>query len=185
MKKLHLLFLGLVASSLVQAQSVSISRHDYQGVKGSGDATFTSVSYRDKINDNWFGDVVFLQVQQEATQSVSTRLETGLTYNHKLSDNLSGYVRTAIGQRHRASGTGNHLFYSVEPGFNYRVDKVVMGVGYRYRNGFDPADLDKTETYRFRVGYDITKKDMITIQRDITRGDSDVNTIGATYTRRF
>jgi hypothetical protein len=187
MKKISLLLALLAFTSFVNAASVTIEGQSQQGDKGSKDSVNYLLSVKEAITNEFFGDVTFVNYQQETTNALSTRLELGVTgtYPVALAGGLAVYTRAAFGDKY--SNTGDFNYYSIEPGVTYTLGKVTAKVGYRYRTAVSNTNVnnDTTDTVRAGLSYALTKKDSISLRYDRERGDRNNHGYNLGYTRSF
>jgi hypothetical protein len=181
-KSLLLIFFAVFNSA--QAASVITEYQNASGFNGSADQKGYLVAVREDINKTLTGDLVFLMRQTNNTNSVSNRLEVGLTPKTTLFS-INPYTRFAVGERF--TSTGNYSYYSVEPGIVYPniFDKFSARVGWRYRNSFLEAGNDETRTWGLGVSYPIIKSTSLGVRYDRTTGDSNQNTWNFNLTKSF
>ena len=186
MKKLSTI-LALAISTAAFAGSVSIEGAKLDTVSGA-DQNNVNFTVSENISKSFAGHVNLSSTQTETSNSVNTRLETGLTGTTRLVGSVNGYVKFAIGQKYSTSGTGNFTYYSVEPGMSVPLnDKWTAKVGYRFRSAaFDAlTNKDTTETARIGVSYSLTKVDSVGFRFDRITGDSTQDAHNVFYSRSF
>ena len=114
----------------------------------------------------------------------TTRLETGATYSYNLLPAVALYTRGGLG--YKVTSNQDYTYYSVEPGVRYSVtDAVAVNVGYRFRDAFSDAYVEKTNTVRFGASYAIAKDQALTLGVDRSYGASDFVGYNAGYMIRF
>ena len=186
MKKI-LTTLALAISSAAFAGSVSIEGAKIDTVSGA-DQNNVNFTVSENISKSFAAHLNLSSTQTETSNSVNTRLETGLTGTTALVGPINGYVKFAIGQKYSTSGTGNFTYYSVEPGVSVPLtDKWTAKVGYRFRTAaFDAlTNKDTTETARIGVAYSLTKVDSVGFRFDRITGDSTQDAYNVFYSRSF
>lgn len=120
----------------------------------------------------------------DKTNAVTNRYELGLTPGFNITNTLRGDVRVATGWKQK-SGVENFSYYSVEPGVTAKFGDLSARVAYRYRNAYESANADRSDTTRLSVGYALTKQDSIRVGRDWQRGDGANTQTTIAYTRSF
>ena len=114
----------------------------------------------------------------------TTRLEAGATYQYGLTKDISLYTRGGLGQKFTSSQ--DYTYYSVEPGIKYSLtDAVSVKAGYRFRDAFNDAYNEKTNTVRFGAEYAIAKDQALTLGIDRSYGASDFVGYNAGYMIKF
>lgn len=186
MKKI-LTILALAIGSTAFAGSVSIEGAKLDTV-GGADQNNVNFTVSENISKSFVGHLNLSSTQSETSNSVNTRLETGLTGTTRLLGSVNGYVKFGIGQKYSTSGTGNFTYYSVEPGVTVPLNhKWTAKVGYRFRSAaFDAlTNKDTTETARIGVAYSLTKVDSVGFRFDRITGDSTQDAHNVFYSRSF
>jgi hypothetical protein len=183
MKKIVLATLLVLAGSAF-AGSITLEGQDQLGDKGAKNSTNYQVSVKESINKTFAVDVGFTNYQQNKTEALSTRLETGVTGSFPAGP-VGVYTRIALGEKY--TNTGNFAYYSIEPGVTYTTGAITAKVGYRFRTAVvDPnVSNDTTDTSRFGLNYALTKKDAVGIRFDRSIGDSTNHSYNINYTRSF
>lgn len=177
--------MALAISGSTFAATATVEYQDQNGVNGTSDSRNISLSVKENINKTFAGDISLSNTYKETTGAASSfRTEAGLTGTVPLVGNLNGYTRVAVGQKF--TSTNNFTYYSVEPGVSLPLGAgLTAKVGYRYRNAFDEARLDHTNTWRAGLSYQINKDNAIGIGYDRQRGDSNQDIWKVNYTRGF
>jgi opacity protein-like surface antigen len=129
--------------------------------------------------------------QQFRTESLNsdtgvntTRLEAGATYQLGLTKDIALYTRGGLGQKFTSNQ--DYTYYSVEPGIKYAVtDAVSVKAGYRFRDAFNDAYNEKTNTVRFGAEYAVAKDQALTLGIDRSYGASDFVGYNAGYAIKF
>jgi len=181
MKKLLALIL-LSLAGLANAGSFIV---EYSPVKGIGrpDGTGYLVKVGETIANNLELDLQMVTAQSDGTNSVSTRIETGLTPRFDLG---FGTFYTKVGLGRKLDAKGNKDYYGIEPGIIVPLnDKFSVRYGYRFRDGYGGDTGERTDTHRLGVGYNLTKNDAINVRFDRQRGDSNQDSWNFAYIRRF
>lgn len=186
MKKIFAI-LAMAVTTGVFAASAQLEYQDIDGKKGTSNASQYQLTVKEQLNANFAGDVAFSNQVKDNTQSLSSRVETGLTGSYPVKG-ISLYTRAAVGEKFTGSTTyGNFGYYSVEPGILAPLGStgLTARLGYRFRSPFNTDKDDTTRTIRAGVSYDLTKKDTIGVRYDQMRGDSNQNAWAVNYTRGF
>ena len=183
MKKI-IAIIALAISSTAFADSVTITGANVNGVNGSPDQVQYGLGFKKDVNKNFAGDVSFLNIQNDGTNALSTRLEAGATAQNTYGS-FTPYVRLALGEKY--TNTANFTYYSVEPGVKapLGVAGLTGQLAYRFRNAVNTANNDTTRTWRAGVSYDLTKVDSVGLRYDSVRGDQNQNIVAVSYTRGF
>ncbi len=174
--------LALLAASTVYAGSVTVTGAGAQGVDGSSDQTQFGISVKENITKQLAGDIGMLNVQNDPSNTLSTRLEAGLTGTVSVYG-IMPYVRLGVGEKF--TNTTNFSYYSVEPGASVPLGNTGLSarLGYRYREAFDSSNNDTTRTWRAAFSYSLNKSNSINLGYDRQRGDSnqDITRLGFTH----
>ena len=184
MKKLVIGFLIATASALALADNVIIERSSTDGLNGGKDSNGVLMKYGKSLNKNLEADFQYQTVQTEGTNSMSTRLELGLTPSYNLGFGKL-YTKFAVGEKFNT--TGNFAYTSIEPGIIVPLGNgFSTRVGYRFRDAVDSAKFaDRTNTLRVGVKYDFNKQDAVNLRFDRVRGDQYQNIVALSYIRSF
>lgn len=182
--KMSLLSLAML-SNFAFAQTVSVSYGIRDSVTGST-LTSTGLSVSNKLTDKISGDVGIANLQDRVTNTNGLRYEVGLTYSEPLTSFLTGSVRVSHGFKSN-SGKETIQYYNIEPSLTAKIGSTPLSVrvGYRYRNAYDVSDNDRSDTNRFAVRYQVTKKDMISLGYDEQRGSGAAKQTTLGYSRSF
>ena len=114
----------------------------------------------------------------------TTRLESGATYQLGLTKDIAVYTRGGLG--YKTTSTEDYTYYSVEPGIKYSLtDALAVKAGYRFRDAFSDAYIEKTNTVRFGAEYTIAKDQALTLGVDRSYGASDFVGYNAGYMIKF
>jgi len=114
----------------------------------------------------------------------TTRLESGATYQFGLTKDISLYTRGGLG--YKVTSNQDYTYYSVEPGIKYSLtDALAVKAGYRFRDAFSDAHIEKTNTVRFGAEYAIAKDQALTLGIDRSYGASDFVGYNAGYVVKF
>jgi opacity protein-like surface antigen len=114
----------------------------------------------------------------------TTRLETGATYSYNLLPAVSLYTRGGLG--YKVTSNQDYTYYSVEPGIKYALtDTLAVKAGYRFRDAFSDAYVEKTNTVRFGAEYAVAKDQALTLGIDRSYGASDFIGYNAGYMIKF
>ena len=178
----------LAVSSVGFAQtSATITLQDRKLDSNGQSVSVTQLSVRTKLFSDVDGDAGINVAKNDTTNSITTRRELGLSSGYDVTDFAKVTLRSATGIKD-VSGKKGIYYYSVEPGLNLKtpVDGLTARVAYRYRDSYDTADLDKLQTMRYGLSYNLTKKDRITLQYDNAfSGTTTYKQTGISYTRSF
>lgn len=112
----------------------------------------------------------------------STRLETGLSYQLPITQDISIYTRGGIGYKFTTSN--DNTYYSVEPGVKFQITQPLnLRMAWRYRDSFNDQINDQTHTVRFGAEYALDKESVIVANIDRFYGDSEAigYTMGYVY----
>jgi hypothetical protein len=184
MKKLVIGLVMAAASALALADNVIIEGSSVNGLNGGKDSNGVLMKYGKTLNKNLEADFQYQTSQTEGTNSMSTRLELGLTPSYSLGS-VKLYTKVAVGEKYNT--TGNFAYTSIEPGIIVPLGNgFSTRVGYRYRDAIDSAKFaDRTGTLRVGVKYDFSKQDAVNLRFDRVRGDQDQNIWALSYIRSF
>lgn len=182
--KMSLLSLAML-SNFAFAQTVSVSYGIRDSVTGST-LTSTGMSVSAKLADKITGDIGFGNLQDRTLNTNGLRYEAGLTYSEPLTSLLTGSIRISHGFKMN-SGKETIQYYNIEPSVTAKLGSTPFSVrvGYRYRNAYDVSDNDRSDTTRFAVRYQLTKKDMISLGYDDQRGSGAAKQTTLGYSRSF
>lgn len=172
-------------ATFASAQSVSVGYAD-RALKTGAQEHQTSLSVKTASYGAFTGDVAFAAVQNDSTNAITNRTEVGVTYGLGLPLGLKGETRLATGWKAK-SGSDVTTYYVVEPSVTAKLGATPLSVkvGYRVREAYDNAVADNSKTTRFAVAYDLSKKDKISLGRDIQTGDGALTQTSLQYTRSF
>jgi len=174
-------------SSVVLAQSsVTVSYADRTVDSNGQGVGITRLSAKTKLFSNIDGDIGINQAINSVTNAVNSRKEVGLSTGIAITDFAKATIRVAAGTKN-VSGKETVGFYSIEPGINFKlpVDGFSARIAYRYRNAFDVSDLDRSDTMRYALNYDLSKVDKISVGYDVLSGDGAYKQTVFSYTRSF
>ena len=94
------------------------------------------------------------------------------------------YVGGRLGERISSSTHFSH--YAIDAGVKFPLIAGFNGdVGARYRNAFDTANDYQTTRVHTAVGYDLTKKDKVSVRWSRSYGDEEKDAWRLQYTRSF
>jgi hypothetical protein len=178
----------LAVSSTGFAQtSATLAIQDRKLDSNGQSVSVTQLSVRTRLISQLDGDIGINQAKNDTTNSITDRREFGLSSGYDVKNFAKVTLRGATGIKN-VSGKAGIYYYSVEPGLNIKtpIDGLTARVAYRYRDSYNSANLDKLETMRYALSYDLTKKDRITLQYDNAfAGNSTYKQTGIAYTRSF
>jgi hypothetical protein len=183
----------LVASTLLACSSVALAQSSVtvsyadRTVDSNGQGVgITRLSAKTKLFSNIDGDIGINQAINSVTNSVTSRKEIGLSTGFEITSFAKATIRGATGIK-SASGKAGVDFYSIEPGINVKlpIDGFSARVAYRYRNSYDVSDLDRSDTMRYAVNYDLSKVDKISVGYDVLSGNGAYKQTVFSYTRSF
>ena len=182
----HALAITMLAfTSFAFADSVSVMVGQQSAISNGADSNAYNLTYTKTLTKALDGDISILNTVADSTNKVSARYELGLTGKYQINDIVSGYLRGAVGERVSGSTNTEFAYYAIEPGVIATFGDFSGKIGYRYRNAFDTANLDKTNSVRYAVGYNLTKVDKLNLGYDHVVGDSGFNRTYVSYTRSF
>ncbi len=185
MKKI-LAILALAISGSVYAATATVEYQDQTGVKGTTNGSLYLLSVAEDINKNFVGGVSMNFGAKDSTGAVSNSRVEGFLTGKTTIGIVSPYLRVGVGEKFTT--VTNYPYYSVEPGVTAPLGKtgLTARLGYRFRTAFDSSTYaDTTNTWRAGLSYAITKQDTVGIRYDQIRGDTNLNTVAFSYTRRF
>jgi len=129
-------------------------------------------------------DAGILTTTADVANTITNRYELGVSGGFSINPVVTTDLRVATGMKAK-SGSQDFGYYSVEPGVNAKFGDVTARVAYRYRDAFDTANPDRSNTMRYSVGYNVTKQDKVTLGWDNLTGDGANKTTTIAYTRSF
>jgi hypothetical protein len=178
----------LAVSSMGFAQtSATLALQDRKLDSNGQSVSVTQLSVRTRLISQLDGDIGINQAKNDTTNSITDRREFGLSSGYDVTNFAKVTLRGATGIKN-VSGKQGIYYYSIEPGVNIKtpLDGLTARVAYRYRDSYNSVNLDKLETMRYALSYDLTKKDRITLQYDNAfAGNSTYKQTGIAYTRSF
>jgi hypothetical protein len=177
--------LAMVLSTAASAQSVSLT-YGYRDSDNGTTQTSTGISARMKLFDNVDGDIGIGNLQDRGNLTNGLRTELGLSYSKPLFSVFSGSLRLSHGFKSN-SGKETIQYYNIEPSVTAKIPGTALSarVGYRYRDTYNQNDNDRSDTNRYAVMYDLTKKDRIAVNYDDQRGVGAAKQTSLVYTRSF
>lgn len=183
MKKI-LATVAMLASTVVFAGSATVEYQNFEGKSGSKDSQQVMLTVKEKLTTNLAGDIKMSNRWVDDTNSLSTRLELGLTGTKPI-NNLELYTRLGVGEKF--TGSTKFEYYSVEPGIKAKLGNTGLqaSLGYRYQTPFDSSINDTTRTWRTGLAYNLSRIDAVGIRYDRARGDSNNDGVALFYTRGF
>ena len=98
MKKFAIVAL-LAFASFANAASVTLEGQDQLGDKGAKNSSNYQLTVKESITTNFAADVGFTNYQQNKTEALSTRLETGVTGSFPVGP-VGVYTRVAVGEKY-------------------------------------------------------------------------------------
>ena len=183
MKKIFAILAMAISASAFAGDSVTIENQHVNNA-GAASQQIYGLGVKHEFTSNFAGDVNFTNAQTDGTNALSTRLEAGITASTQLYGPVTGYVRTALGEKY--SNTASFAFYSIEPGVTAPVGPFTAKVGVRYRSAVDAdKNNDQTHTVRTTLSYPLTKVDTVSVRYDRVRGDNNQKIWIAGYTHSF
>ena len=186
MRKFALATVLALAAFGATAAEVKLEAQNSVGQNGTADQQVYEFGLKEKINNNFAGDVVVKNYRTDGTDVLSTRYEAGITASNTYGL-FSPYTRVAIGEK-TTSGSAGYGYYSVEPGVAVPLTAfpgTTVQLGYRYQDAFANGHSDLTRTWRSKLGYDINGTNNVYIGYDSQRGDSSANIVKAGYVHKF
>lgn len=185
--KFKMIFLvGLIGlSSFAHAQSSMSLSYGKKDLQDGRENQQISLSVKTRLAKQLDGEVGFVNDTGVASNSITTRMEAGVTFIQPVTEKINFNVKTMVGQKQK-SGQDAFPYYSVEPSVRVKLPAGFSGsVGYRYRNAFDESNNDRSHTMKYAIGYALTKKDSISLGYDVSRGDGANDLTSVRYTRHF
>lgn len=189
MKKFILVLALMLGSSLAQAENFVHGQYTFRdtiaGQSGEPNRQGVNLTVGHRFNNGIVLDAG-TQFRQEngAAGKDSTRLESGLSYNLPVTEDVSFYTRGALG--YKVTDADDFTYYSVEPGLKYQVaSDFSLRAGYRYRTAFSDSYKDKTNTVRLGAEYALSKTDSVTLGLDRAYGDSEFYGVNVGYAVKF
>jgi hypothetical protein len=177
----------LASSSVVLAQSsVTIGYADRTLDSNGQKVAVTGLSAKTRLFNQIDGDIGINQSRNTVSNSITDRTEVGLSTGYEVTSFAKATIRGAVGMKN-VSGKQGVEYYSIEPGINVKlpVDGFTARVAYRYRDSFDVNDADRSNTMRYALSYDLTKKDRLTLGYEVLKGDGANKQTVFSYTRSF
>ncbi len=177
----------LASSSVVLAQSsMTIAYADRKLDSNGQEVAVTRLSAKTRLFNQVDGDIGINQSRNTFSNSITGRTEVGLSTGYELTSFAKATIRGAVGVKN-VSGKEGVEYYSIEPGINIKlpIDGFNARVAYRYRDSFDDNDADRSNTMRYSLSYDLTKKDSVSLGYDVLTGDGAHKQTVVSYTRRF
>jgi hypothetical protein len=193
MKKI-VAILALALTTSAFADKIIIEARDAQGATTSGPHTSGTTStdqyqykltYAKDVDPNWQVDYSIIAVQTQSTElTAGSRIEAGAMYKNRIGG-LPVYLRGGYGLK--TTTTANFAYYSVEPGVMIPMGNFTGRVGYRWRDAVDPAATraDETRTWRYGLGYNVTKDSSVWLRYDKMRGDTAQNVTFVAFEHKF
>jgi hypothetical protein len=193
MKKL-VAILALAITTSAFADKIIIEARDAQGATTSGphtsgtkssDQNQYKLTYAKDVNANWQVDYSVISVQTQSTElTAGSRIEAGALYRNKIAG-LPVYVRGGYGLK--TTTAANFTYYSVEPGVMIPLGNFTGRVGYRFRDAVAPSNTnaDETTTWRYGLGYNVTKDSSVWLRYDKMRGDTAQNVTFVAFEHKF
>lgn len=184
-KLLLTLIATLLLASQAQAQTSASLGFAIKDVATGTQNHQTALSIKTKVATKLDADVNFTNDAADKSNSVTTRMETGVTYTESIYGPVSGYVRLAVGVKQK-SGNEAFEYYSYEPGVRVKLPYDFSAkVAYRHREAFATGKGDTSETMKYSLSYAITKKDSVEFGYDSQKGDGACTVKSLKYTRAF
>lgn len=178
---------GIFATSTAAfaGSSVTVGYADRETSSGAKVDVY-SLSVKTSLGNSGIdGDIGVAQSIAETTNAITNRTELGLSKSFSTGTIITPTVRTAVGMKNK-SGSESVSYYAVETGLNLKItDSFSARVAYRYRDAFDVADADRSNTNRYSISYALTKNDKLTLGYDNLRGDGANKQTSLSYTRSF
>lgn len=120
---------------------------------------------------------------EEDTKKISNRFEGGAQYEQNIPFVKVG-VRGAIGEKF--TNGDSYAYYLVEPFVSYDLTKdATVKVSYRYRDTFESANVDRTNTYKVGVDYKVLSNTIVGVTLGRTTGDSEYTALQGGVTYKF
>lgn len=182
MKKLLAIALLGLTSVAANAGSFIVETSQVDGLTRANSTGYL-IQVSESVAKNLDASAQISVAQTDGTNSVSSRLELGLTPKYKMGS-VTLYTKVAAGQK--LSSSGNKDYYGIEPGIIVPLaQNLNVRYGFRFRDGLGDSTGERTNTHRLGVSYDFTKADSVNVRFDRQRGDSEQNSWNLAYIRRF
>jgi hypothetical protein len=138
------------------------------------------------IIDNLKADALIINKTAEGTYSVTNREELGATVYKSFFGVITPSLRISAGDKQK-SGSPTTQYYSIMPGVSAQLPyDFIFKVSYYDRQSFDQINPDTSREMWYTLGYEITKKDKVTLMMfKGMSGNNPVNTNLVSYTRKF
>jgi hypothetical protein len=176
---------SLVAfSTMASAQSSATVTYGVKSTDTDVQSHVLNMSVKTRAFTNIDLDGTLNTETADVANTVTNRYELGVTPGMDLSSVLRGDVRVATGVKQK-SGVQDFNYYSLEPGVTAKFGDISARVAYRFRDAYDAANADRSNTTRYSVGYALTKVDTIKLGYDRQTGDGANKQTTVAYTRSF
>jgi opacity protein-like surface antigen len=182
MKKIFVLLALAISATAFAGPSFQVEYQDEKNETTNKTSQAIAWTLKNKLSDQFSGDVGGTTSQQDSNYSLGQRLEVGLTYEPV----KWAYTRVAVGEKF--SNTSRNSYYSVEPGVKFPIYGNVSGkLAYRYRNAFDTTtyNTQRENTYRAGLSYQINPANAVGVGYDYTTGSADKSVWKVNYTYNF
>ena len=161
-------------------------RFESQDGIGSADANTYGMTFGKHIT-SWMDLSVSTRVKDNndfENNGNDTRLEAGVKFKQKLSQNWSSSLYLASGDKYVKND--NFSYWVITPGVKYKInDKWSLGTSVRWRDSYQTDHQQNDTTYAVKLGYKIDPDTTIDLRYRQKRGDSDYNAIGMGLTFEF
>ena len=120
---------------------------------------------------------------EENSKKLSNRFEGGAQFEEKIPFVKVG-VRGAIGEKF--TNGDSYAYWLIEPFVAYDVTSdVTLKGSWRYRDAFDTANNDKTNTYKIAADYKYATNTIFSLTLGKTTGDSEYTAVQGGVTYKF
>jgi opacity protein-like surface antigen len=180
------LIAGLAFSTVALAESsyIKLEGVHYNYTSSPNDQAGINLQIGTEVGNGFKADVKQEFRHEDNTGKTSNRFEGGLTYEAKVYDKVGVSLRGAVGEKY--TGSVNYGYYLVEPGISYALtDALKLKASYRYRDTFNDAQADRTNTYKVGADYDLNKTTFLTGSLGWTNGDKEYTSIQGGVGIRF
>jgi len=182
------LIAGLAFSTVALAENgdsyIKLEGTHYNYTNGSNDKDGYNLQIGKEVVPGIKLDVKQEWRHEEGTGKTSNRFEGGASYDYKINKQLTVGVRGALGEKY--ADEANFGYYAVEPNVAYAInDALKIKASYRYRDSFNDAHADRTNTYKIGADYDLNKTYFVTGSLGRTTGDSEYTSIQGGVGIRF
>jgi hypothetical protein len=175
------------ASAAASAQSSLSVAYGQQTDNTGAQSHIELFIFKTRLYNNLDGDILIINKTADVSNSVTDRVEAGLTYFKNINNTpITPTLRVSLGQKQKSGETG-YTYYTVEPGVAIRLpNNFSAKASYYYRDTVNDFYRDNSNEMRYSVSYEITKVDKITLGAfRVISAAVPTNTNYIMYTRGF